>query len=592
MGLAFCVVLGCLVSLGTAPAGAVAARYYVDSAAQCPGAGTQASPWCNFSLANSTMLGPGNQILLKRGDTFTSGLTVRGSGWPTSYIAVGAYGSGPSPVIDGGDRLGFIGVNLVDNSYVQVEDVSIKNAVTGILINDSTNQTGYRFLDLSLSGDEIGIQSPVNTAAGIASDILVQDVEGASNRLGCANHGPCYGGTLVLGGVSNVLVNRLYSHDNCSETDWGLGLGLGPGASNVVVENSVSVHDGDCQSLDGVTANYIENDSNVTFVNDIVTGVPKLGPADFSSIDLEPADGPDTGINVEDNYLAHNAGPGIQFLIWPDPIVSADATGNVLVDNSDDYGYGHVSTFRFKVWGQIWTDVIAPGAVQATGIIAGNIYYAPTGTGGFEQGQSGATFHGFTQLDNLAIGSPHDVWYGAEGFSCGTQGANGWSYQARTRDSTWANLPGCTAVHTLDQEWGSGGSASGFVSNFEELPPARSTSWVARTWTAPASGTFSVRGRVLMTDPICGSGVTAEITKNSSSTPIWGPTTIAAGNGIGVDSDLDEIRLHAGDTLHFAVHKRGAGQCRVSWTPSVALPIAVSTVVPPSTAASARTTKG
>ena len=42
-----------------------------------------------------------------------------------------------------------------------------------------------------------------------------------------------------------------------------------------------------------------------------------------------------------------------------------------------------------------------------------------------------------------------------------------------------------------------------------------------------------------MTDPTCGSGVTAEITKNGSSTPIWGPQTIAAGDGVGVDTSLD-----------------------------------------------------
>ena len=85
-----------------------------------------------------------------------------------------------------------------------------------------------------------------------------------------------------------------------------------------------------------------------------------------------------------------------------------------------------------------------------------------------------------------------------------------------------------------------------------------------------------------MTDPTCGSGVTAEITKNGSSTPIWGPQTIAAGDGVGVDTNLDGVPVNAGDVLHFAVQENGSGQCRVSWTPSVAIPNPVTTVLNPS----------
>ena len=85
-----------------------------------------------------------------------------------------------------------------------------------------------------------------------------------------------------------------------------------------------------------------------------------------------------------------------------------------------------------------------------------------------------------------------------------------------------------------------------------------------------------------MTDPTCGSGVTAEITKNGSSTPIWGPQTIAAGDGVGVDTNLDGVSVNAGDVLHFAVQENGSGQCRVSWTPSVAIPNPVTTVLYPS----------
>ena len=576
-GSALLLVAGFLVFVGTTRASASSATYYVDSTASCPGLGTQVSPWCNFNVINSTNFGPGDELLLKDGDTFTSGLTLSGSGTSTSYLTLGSYGSGPAPIISGGNNLNFIGIDLYNNSYVQVENISVEDAGTGILINDTTSQTGYRLLNLYLAGDGLGIQSPGN--AGTASNILVQDVQGVGNNLLCGTNNCEQGGTLNLGGTSNVIVNRLDSSGDCSEADWSLGAG----ATNVVVENSESIGDGDCISVlgGGTTANFIDQDTNVTYVNDIIADVPNAGGVDLSAIDVEPQDGPDNGVNIEDNYIANNAGPGIEILDHPSPITNLNISGNVLSDNSDAHG-----TDPYNVWGQIWTDTFLPYTVEATGSIENNLYNAPAVTGGFEQTNGGANLNEFSQSDNLDVSGQNNVWYAANGFSCTTQGANGWSYQSSANNSTWTNLSGCTTVSPLDQEWTTGGAAaSGFVSNFEELPPSNSTSWVGRSWTAPNTGSVSIRGRVLMSDPTCGSGVTAEITKNGSSTPIWGPQTINAGNGVGVDTNLDGVNVNAGDVLHFAVQENGSSQCRVSWTPSVAIPNPSSAVLVPSAGA-------
>jgi hypothetical protein len=500
-------------------------------------------------------------------------MLLQGSGTSTSYLTVSAYGSGAMPIINGRNSLSFFGLYMYNTSYVQVENLSFENSGTGILINSGANTTGYRFLDLYFSGDGVGIESPA-ASSGIASNILVQDVEGVSNTLSCTSTTyPCDGSTLSLGGVSNVIVNRLYSSNNCTETGWGLG----PGASNVVVENSDSTDDASCPGV-GTTANFIDDDTNVTFVNDAITDVP-ASVVDASAIDIEPQDGPDNGINIEDNYIANNAGPGIEILDHPSPIANLNISGNVLSNNGAGYGLTFVP---YPLWGQIWTDEWLSNFVEATGSIENNLYNAPAATGGFEETHASANLNGFNQSNNMSVSGPGNVWYAANGFSCTAQGASGWSYQSSVDNSTWTNLSGCSTVDTLDQEWTTGGTASGFVSNFEELPPSTSTSWVARSWTAQNSGSVSIRGRILMTDPTCGSGVTAEITKNGSSTPIWGPQTIAAGDGVGVDTNLDGVSVNAGDVLHFAVQENGSGQCRVSWTPSVAIPNPVTTVVFPS----------
>ncbi len=575
LGSALCLVVGLLVVPAVTAGSASPTTYYVDNAASCPGSGTLASPWCGFSVVNTTTFQPGDQIQLKRGDTFTTEMLVRGSGTSSSYVSVGSYGSGGAPIINGQDNSSFVGLELYNESYVQVQGLSIENSESGILINDVTNQTGYRFLDLTLTGNSAGIQSTAGSNSGIASNILVQDVTGAGNTLGCQQSVSCPGATLLLGGVTDVIVNRLYSYTNCGETSWGIG----SGASNVVIENSESLYDGDCHIQLGTTANYLDNDSNVTFVNDIIIDVPQEA-IDESAIDIEPTDGPDSGINIEDDYIAGNAGSGIELNDHPSPITNVNISGNVLSDNGADIV--PISWLQAP-WAQIWTASWTLGNPQATGSITNNLYNAPTGTGGFEADEFYANFSGMTQSNNIDASGSGNITYAANGFSCSTQGANQWSYQSSADGSTWTNLSGCTWVNSLDQEWRTGGTGGGFVSTFEELPPSTSTAWVARSWTAPTTGSVSIRGRVLMSDPTCASGATAEITKNGSSTPIWGPTAIAAGDDVGVNADLDGVSVNAGAVLHFAVQENGSSQCRVSWTPSVAYANPVTSVVSPTT---------
>ena len=566
----FCLVIGCLVVLGSTRSSAVSTAYYVDNTAPCPGAGTQASPWCDFSLVNATTFQPGDQVLLRRGDTFTTSMFLIGSGTPSSYVTVAPYGSGAAPIINGNDSLSFIGIHLYNDSYVQIEGLSIENSLSGILIDDASNQTGYRFLDLTLAGDWTGIQAPVGTNTGIASNMLIQDVTGANNRLSCAS-GACTGPTVLLGHVTQVVINRLNSYDNCRATAWYLG----SGASNVVIENSQSLYDADCQSQGGSTANFLDDDNNVTFVNDIIADVP-VETVDLSAIDIEPNYGPDNGISIEDDYIANNAGPGIEILDHKSPITSLNISGNVFSENGT-----YTRPVGYPQHGQIWTDQWQIGWVPATGSITNNLYNAPTGTGGFEVEDGGANFNAFTQTNNIDVSGPSSVSYAANGFSCTAQGANQWSYQSSLNNATWTNLSGCLWMNALDQEWSTGGPSAGFVSNFEELPPSTSTSWVARSWTAPTPDLVSIRGRVLMSDPTCASGATAEITKNGSSTPLWGPQAIAAGDNVGMNADLDGVSVNAGDVLHFAVKENGSGQCRVSWTPSIGYPNPVTAAVVP-----------
>ena len=67
---------------------------------------------------------PGEQILLKRGETFTGKLLLSGAGGTSNApVLIGAYGSGAAPVIDSSGYQA--GVQLEDCSHITVQDLEI-----------------------------------------------------------------------------------------------------------------------------------------------------------------------------------------------------------------------------------------------------------------------------------------------------------------------------------------------------------------------------------------------------------------------------------------------------------------------------------
>jgi hypothetical protein len=76
--------------------------YYVASNGSDAANGTStATPWQTLSKVNATTLNPGDQVLLRKGDTFYGTITVSQSGTSGNPITYGAYGSGANPIITG-----------------------------------------------------------------------------------------------------------------------------------------------------------------------------------------------------------------------------------------------------------------------------------------------------------------------------------------------------------------------------------------------------------------------------------------------------------------------------------------------------------
>jgi len=90
-----------VVQVGTATR-AAANSFYIDSSGSDTNSGrSPSSPWKTLARINSTALGPGDTVYLKRGSLWRETLIVNGSGAAGAPITITAYGVGALPAISG-----------------------------------------------------------------------------------------------------------------------------------------------------------------------------------------------------------------------------------------------------------------------------------------------------------------------------------------------------------------------------------------------------------------------------------------------------------------------------------------------------------
>jgi hypothetical protein len=106
--------------------------YYVSANGSDSNGGTSPSAAIRtLARASGLPLGPGDQVLLERGATFSGKLAVWRSGTAGSPITIGAYGNGAKPVVTG-DCL------EVGGSYVTMTDLTVWNCTTNGIWTDGT----------------------------------------------------------------------------------------------------------------------------------------------------------------------------------------------------------------------------------------------------------------------------------------------------------------------------------------------------------------------------------------------------------------------------------------------------------------------
>jgi hypothetical protein len=593
----FAAVLAAATLAPVTAASAAGTVYYINSASgTCSdsGAGTSIGvPWCSLTAATRTYV-PGDQLLIARGSTYTGQqLTVSGQGTAAERITISTYGSGARPVISGGTAVARAGKTLVllrNPSYVSVSGLHLTSSGAGVLAQYRTSFPGSATGNQSLAFSDLlvtlisgigssrvngGTQSfdchsnnldlwqsggvavtgdyaiSVPTNSYFVSGVSFTDIEGHDN-LNVVNVDTCDGQVGNPGApngprphlVRDVTLNNVWAYDGngsgypelCNE-----GMRFA-GVTGLRVVNSRFNNLGACHVAGGTAGVILVAVSNAVFANNIISDVPNTSSHDMTGIDNEIYV---DGVQLRNNLIARNAGPGVEFLSLragiPDYNTNHTITGNSFYGNKD-------SLFRLDAAGMpfsgtidrnLFGDVTTTSSPEVTPLLGANNVYTRTGT------------------------IPH---YAADEFQA-VQGFAGWKYQTTTNvasSGAWADATFSDGTH-LSGVW-VGGTTTGSIAPFEQTAGTCATCATARVWTAPIAGTVAIRS--LAAKSIAGGAATSvRIVQNGS--VVAGPTGIAASNTTGTEVNVD-LTVAAGDTLRFEVSGAAAAGDWTSWAPSIA----------------------
>ena len=598
----------CLLGFGVA-ASAQGTAYYINNqaGANCSDGGphTLAQPWCSFAPANKirTFL-PGDQILLARGAAWNQELSLTGRGTATEPITLSAYGTGASPKILRNQQVSDVCILLTDASHWKISDLEVGRASVGILMHytqlfnsgisisniDAHDNKGIwggysteypvhrRVLDPFAYSLNVNLSSGIlfnvasyltyTSSQYVLRDVTVSDVRGTNNL-----------DSVAFDAESNTIDNQdghnafqnvnlrglVLSSDNgnASKAYEAAGLGCSDslrllGMTNVTVMNSVLFEEAGCRTPSGTAAVILGRVSQVTFVNNIIFGVPATGSPDETGIDFEWSE---DHVSLQANLFAANAGPGVEILnIHPgDHSSELDFNGNTFAGNAQARQPGAAS---------VWEDNKGRGYATPAGKIRNNLYFEPHG-----RFFSGKRISSIANIGNVQ--TSFSANYAAEQFSA-TQGKNQWHYLYQAPDSTWAEMPHYIAADTGAWEAKPGQFISAFTMAPGSCTAACEVNGVARAWVAIHPGTVSIRGLMVAVDQASGTRVTAAINLVSGRNviPIWpspsGRQLVDALDQTGSATDVDNIQVAAGDTIRFEVHGITNGaSAAVSWTPSI-----------------------
>ena len=179
--------------------------------------------WKTPARANKEAFSPGDALLLKRGCAFTGGLAPMGGGAPGRPVAIGAWGKGPRPVIDGGKS---DAINIAGTSHWVIRDLELTSDM-------NVERSGLKIATLAGGEKHRGESRPTDiTVINVVSHdngrfgILVGSEHGEGNGyenvrienclVYCNKEDGIKAGGTTARGARNIVIRNCTAHSNMS----------------------------------------------------------------------------------------------------------------------------------------------------------------------------------------------------------------------------------------------------------------------------------------------------------------------------------------------------------------------------------------
>ncbi|MCC5875161.1 MAG: hypothetical protein JJU11_02975 [Candidatus Sumerlaeia bacterium] len=306
------------------------------------------SPWQSFRNINARVLGPGDRVLLKRGDQWEDELNLRGWGAPDAAIELTAYGPDhlDRPRIRRQDLEFDRCIVIQRPSNWVIRNMDVGHSKLGLFLryhnsynNENVLIENSRFEDITdttlipeMHGYELAFSNAIwlgghvwNTNmedATVLDGLTIRNCEAyrtahlfstafyfpAPNRRRVTNVHvvdsravDCYNGAISVIGVGDMLVERVISIRGGVNNWAGSTLGMVQNSENVVIDNNEFGFIDRLVSADGVGFDFEGDCLNCSFTNNTVHG------ASGSALLILATMGTSHNLNIEDNVFYNNA---------------------------------------------------------------------------------------------------------------------------------------------------------------------------------------------------------------------------------------------------------------------------------------------
>jgi hypothetical protein len=338
--------------------------FYISNSGSDSNSGTsETAPWKTFNnLAEWLPLQPGERVLLKRGDTFTQELYLKGKGTAAAPIELGAYGTGPKPIISRSDLSNDICVKWESPSYARISQLDCRNSKLGIYLR-------YHY-QLDPYNPSQPLEIPNNQDVRIDSCNFKDMTDGTLDP-SAHDYEFAYSDAIFLGGhdwITNASTNTYYtfldglSITNCVAENTAHGFGTGwyypvkyrSRLKNLVMEDNLatnclngwaslmnvdggwmkrchSIRGGGKETWAGTTMGMMQSSQNFLIQDCEFSYCDRVQAGDGSGMDFE---GDTIDVTFDRNIIHNNDACGLLILSTDGPNQNLVISNNVLYGNA------------------------------------------------------------------------------------------------------------------------------------------------------------------------------------------------------------------------------------------------------------------